>query len=178
VRAAPNPAHFVEIGSWKGRSAAFMAVEIANSGKRIRFDCVDTWLGSQEKKHLEDPSVKNGTLFDEFCRNTRPVKERINVVRLPSVEAAALYPDRSLDFIFIDAAHDYENVRADIGVWWPKLKPGGWMAGDDYRGSGVKKAVDHMFSWNVESVPGTGAGCAWRVKKYDRFTRVQGGEER
>ena len=35
--------HFVEVGVWKGRSASFMAVEIHNSGKKIKFDCVDTW---------------------------------------------------------------------------------------------------------------------------------------
>ena len=30
--------HFVEIGSWKGRSASYMAVEIFNSRKNIKFD--------------------------------------------------------------------------------------------------------------------------------------------
>ena len=31
-------AHIVEVGSWKGRSASFMAVEIINSNKKIKFD--------------------------------------------------------------------------------------------------------------------------------------------
>jgi hypothetical protein len=44
----PDNSHFVEVGSWKGRSASYMAVEILNSKKRIKFDCVDTWLGSVE----------------------------------------------------------------------------------------------------------------------------------
>ena len=43
-----GPAHFVEIGSYKGRSSSYMAVEIVNSGKSITFDCVDTWKGSEE----------------------------------------------------------------------------------------------------------------------------------
>ena len=46
--------HFVEIGSWKGRSASYMAVEIFNSRKNIKFDCVDTWCGSVE--HLDPNS--------------------------------------------------------------------------------------------------------------------------
>ena len=33
--------HFVEVGAFLGRSAVFMAVEIINSGKNIKFDCVD-----------------------------------------------------------------------------------------------------------------------------------------
>lgn len=38
----PNDSHFVEIGVWKGKSAAYMAVEILNSQKSIKFDCIDT----------------------------------------------------------------------------------------------------------------------------------------
>ena len=43
VRNAPMQARFVEVGSWAGRSAAFMGVEILNSGKQIKFDCIDPW---------------------------------------------------------------------------------------------------------------------------------------
>ena len=40
VKHFPTNSHFVEVGSWKGRSAAFLAVEIHNSEKVIRFDCM------------------------------------------------------------------------------------------------------------------------------------------
>jgi hypothetical protein len=55
VAKADHGAHFVEVGSWKGKSASYMAVEIINTGKRIRFDCVDTWRGSEEH---QDPSSR------------------------------------------------------------------------------------------------------------------------
>lgn len=42
VEKSSNGSLFVEVGSWKGRSASFMAVEILNSKKDIKFDCVDT----------------------------------------------------------------------------------------------------------------------------------------
>ena len=54
VEGAKDGSLFIEIGSWKGRSASFMGVEIANSGKKIDFWCVDTWAGSPE---LMDDSV-------------------------------------------------------------------------------------------------------------------------
>ena len=165
VRAAADPARFVEVGCWKGRSAAFLAVEILNSGKNIRLDCVDTWLGSQEAKHIADPSVQNGTLFAEFSRNIAPVREQIHVLRLPSVEAAAIFEDGSLDFVMIDAAHDFQNVLADINAWWPKIKRGGTMAGDDYLFKGVNQAVNESFFKQVESVKGSGSGVQWRVRK-------------
>lgn len=41
VNRFPSGSHFFEIGSWKGKSSAYMAVEIVNSGKDIKFDCID-----------------------------------------------------------------------------------------------------------------------------------------
>mgnify|MGYP003349871615 CR=1 FL=1 len=55
VEKYPSGSHFIEVGSWKGRSSAFMAVEIINSGKNIKFDCVDTWEGSPE--HADDYEI-------------------------------------------------------------------------------------------------------------------------
>jgi len=154
VRRFGDGSHFVEVGSWKGRSAVFLAVEIHNSGKRIRLDCVDTWDGSDEHK-VEDGvvyepllKVKDG-LYNEFIRNIRPVKKIIKPIRMTSVEASGIYDDESLDFVFIDAAHDYDSVKEDITHWLPKVRKGGVLAGHDYSWStDVKKAVDEIFSFD------------------------------
>lgn len=136
--------HFVEVGSWKGRSSVFMAVEIINSGFDIQFDCVDTWSGSVEHQNLY--SIVNNTLYKEFMLNIKPVKKYINPIRTTSVEASSFYDDLSLDFVFIDASHEYEDVKADILAWLPKIKKGGTIAGHDYHiFDGVKKAVDEFF---------------------------------
>jgi predicted O-methyltransferase YrrM len=135
---------FVEVGSWLGRSACYMAVEIINSGKPIEFYCVDTWLGNEDII-ATGHNVKDA--YDKFLKNIEPVKDHVKVVKMPSVEAAALLPDKSLGFVFIDAAHDYNNVFADINAWLPKVRAGGVIAGHDYIYSpfGVKKAVDEVF---------------------------------
>jgi hypothetical protein len=161
VREARDGAHFVEVGSWKGRSAAFMAVEILRSQKKIRFDCIDTWKGSDEPKHRSDPDVRAGTLFSTFLRNIAPIRSHLNVIRQPSVSAAAEYSDLSLDFVFIDAAHDYQSVKNDIAAWWPKVRVGGALAGDDYNKREVAKAVRDSFLEH-EMVQGTGSGQQWR----------------
>jgi len=139
-------AHFVEVGAWVGKSSSFMAVEIANSGKQIKFDVVDTWAGADT--HATDPEIVNGTLFDNFLKNIQPVKELLTPIRLASVEAAKLYQDNSLDFVMIDGAHDYENVTADIKAWLPKVKVGGILAGDDYAPwwPGVINAVNDLIT--------------------------------
>jgi hypothetical protein len=64
---------------------------------------------------------------------------------MTSVEAANLYEDNSLDFVCIDAAHDYESIKSDILAWLPKIKVGGMLAGDDYPYPGVTKATNELL---------------------------------
>jgi hypothetical protein len=148
VQMLPTDAHIVEVGSWKGRSAAFMCVEIANSGKNIRFDCVDTWKGSSvEQEHQTDPSVINDTLYEDFLNYMAPARGLFTPVRAASVMASSAYEDKSLDFVFIDAGHTYDDVHADITAWLPKVKQGGILAGHDYSNSeGVRQAVHELLT--------------------------------
>jgi len=160
----PN-AHFVEVGAWYGRSAAFMAVEIINSGKAIKFEVIDTWEGTWPRQGSEstDPNLlKYGTMYPNFLMNVRPVWHALTPIKLPSLEAVKLYDDHSLDFVFIDAAHDYDNVRKDILAWKPKVKPGGILAGHDYSPTdspALVKAVNVTLG-PVEFVPPT----SWRIR--------------
>jgi hypothetical protein len=152
--------HFVEVGSWKGRSSSYLATNIHNSEKKIKLDCVDTWKGSWEhnlseqeveekfQKGLIDENLryqlqnlKKENLYQQFLENIKPVRHIITPVRKTSVKAAKNYKDGSLDFIMIDGAHDEENVYQDIKAWRKKLKPKGIMAGDDFSENGVKKGL-------------------------------------
>lgn len=140
----PTNSHFVEVGVWKGRSAAFMAVEIINSGKEIKFDCVDNWEYSDIQTDIAEAKYEN--LYETFLNNIEPVKHIINPIRKLSYVASTGYKDNSLDFVFIDAAHDYDNVLVDLKAWAPKIKSNGIIAGHDYAwGGGVKKAVNEFF---------------------------------
>lgn len=141
--------HFVEVGSFQGNSAAYMAVEIINTGNLIRFDCVDTWdrfaIGGL---HLKEPDkYPDDLVYQLFLQNTAPVRKVVNPIRLDSITAASLYPDQSLDFVFIDANHEYEAVKADIQAWFPKVRKGGHIAGHDYvSDERVKRAADEFFN--------------------------------
>jgi predicted O-methyltransferase YrrM len=146
VNQAKDGYRFVEVGVWKGKSAAYMAVEIINSNKNITFDCIDTWNGSEE--HLDSSSpfyepllLTQDGLYNHFLSNIDPVKHVINPIRKQSVEAADMYEDQSLNCVFIDAAHDYDNVCKDIRAWLPKVKPGGILAGHDICYDPIIRAV-------------------------------------
>lgn len=134
VRQTPDGGHVVEVGSWVGRSARYMATEILNSNKRIRFDVVDTFRGSDtdgDNTGKMAAAAANGSVRADFERNTADLAHAINIVESTSVAAAAGYPDRSLDAVFVDAAHDADSVEADVRAWLPKVKRGGRLCGDD-----------------------------------------------
>jgi len=156
VRVAPEPAHFVEIGSWRGKSSCYLGVVIANSGKNIKVDCVDTWRGSlTEEVHQTDPAVLNDTLYDEFLNNTESLRHILNPVRMSSMEAVKQYTDNSLDFVLIDGSHEYRDVVNDITEWLKKVKPGSILAGDDYAWEGVNRAVNELLP-TAEIIHGPG----------------------
>ena len=69
-----------------------------------------------------------------------------------SWDGAQHYDDKSLDFVFIDAGHDYTSVKKDIDAWLPKVKSGGILAGHDFMNeySGIIQAVIDTFDyWEV-----------------------------
>jgi predicted O-methyltransferase YrrM len=65
---------------------------------------------------------------------------------MTSLEAAQLFADGSLDFVYIDASHEYEDVKADIQAWLPKMKRNAILSGDDFDiYQGVNKAVEELL---------------------------------
>lgn len=54
------------------------------------------------------------------------------IIRKDSLEAAREMKPRSLDFVYIDANHDYEHVTEDLTAWSAVVKRGGIVSGHDY----------------------------------------------
>jgi predicted O-methyltransferase YrrM len=156
---------FAEVGTFFGRSIIFLAQEIHRQGKNIKVYAIDTFRGRAEDphNHLYQPTLdtRGGDIYGEFLQNVKDagVEDIVTPLRGVSWEMAASIPDDSLSMVFIDAGHSYEDCKRDIDAFWPKLKVGGWMTGDDYnhRFPGVVKAVDHLHRecwwWGSEPYP-------------------------
>ena len=167
VSKSKDGAHFVEIGCWLGKSSAIMCVEIINSKKNIKFDCIDIWdVGIWLDKTAE--GMSSDDLYNKFMKNMEPVKDTFTVIREDSTKAADLYADNSLDFVFLDADHSYESVKRDITAWLPKVKSGGILAGDDYHSDfpGVVAAVNETLGILITVGPLIPAGLH---RRSDRF---------
>ena len=151
IKNAQDGARFVEIGVWKGGSTAYMGVEIYNSNKKIIYDAIDTFEGSKEHGEVRG-------LYEEAYNNLKSLIDLkvVNLIKSHSLEAVKKYEDESIDFCFIDGSHEYQDVKADILAYLPKVKKGGILSGHDYDRiwSGVIQAVDEVLG-KVEVLNGS-----------------------
>ena len=134
----PSGSFFVEVGVFKGQSLSYLIVEMINANKEFSIIGVDLFV-------MPEISV------DIVNSNLAPVRGKFNLITGDSEEVANSFENESLDFVFIDAEHAYENIKKDILVWMPKVKNGGILAGHDYPLDsippfpGVKLAVDEIL---------------------------------
>jgi Methyltransferase domain len=131
---------FVEVGTYLGRSICSLGDAIRQSGKSMSVIGVDTCRGSGPEglghKDYQGAAVaKHGDTFaGALHRNILDcdLADTITLVIADSVLASTLFADATIEWVHIDALHDYASVQADIKAWLPKIKPGGWLSGDDY----------------------------------------------
>ena len=65
-------------------------------------------------------------------RSLRHAGARASALRMLSEDAAKMFHDAYFDWIYLDALHTEDAIARDLQVWWPKLRPGGLLSGDDY----------------------------------------------
>jgi SAM-dependent methyltransferase len=152
-----------EIGCWHGRSTRALADNIGPDG--IVY-AIDTWNGPPETPDdiinvgIAAAHLPEDWALDQFRKNTAGLDGKLSIMQMSSVEAAktVITDDGKFDLVFIDAAHDYDNVKLDIQSWLPLVRPGGIIAGHDYQLAwpGVVEAVNELL-------PGAkrGAGTIW-----------------
>jgi hypothetical protein len=78
-------------------------------------------------------------------------KDRSLLIRARFDEIVGLFPDNYFDFVYVDGyAHTGEEGGATFRQWFPKLKPFGIIAGDDYHSDWplVMKEVDAFLAEN------------------------------
>ncbi|MFL6040985.1 MAG: class I SAM-dependent methyltransferase [Gaiellales bacterium] len=153
----PRGAVCAEIGVWKGDFSSKL-LEVA---RPRHLHLVDPWIAYESEEYessryggqLQSGQADMDAIYESVLKRfaRQRAKGIVTVHRLPSVEAAAGLPDGELDFVYIDGNHTYEFVKADLECYAPKLRPGGYLAGDDYgvRGwweDGVTRAVDEFVA--------------------------------
>lgn len=104
----------------------------------LRLLCVDIWSDSF--------IIEGAPTSASYARaQARLAPYNATLIRNTSVAASLEIPDASLDFVYIDACHEFDYVMEDVIAWGRKVKPGGIISGHDYirtRNFGVVQAVD------------------------------------
>lgn len=137
---AASHTRIVEIGSAAGRSTR----ALCDNTQGLVFS-VDTWAGSPELKAAYADAGGGDGVFAWFTNNLADhlASGRLTILRGASAAVASHFVWPTFDMVFIDAAHDFQNVAADISLWSQTLREGGLICGHDYGDfSGVTRAVD------------------------------------
>lgn len=113
----------VEIGSFKGKSAVWTASGILHSGKKGRVVAIDHGVGDPEAGIMDT----KGALLKNVKDNG--VSELVEPIFMTSQDAIKNW-HTPIDLLFIDAAHDYYNVKEDF-KWAQFLKDGGYIVFHD-----------------------------------------------
>jgi len=126
----------VEIGSWMGRSTHALC-----EGCAEKVISVDTFRGAKANTNgtFFDPAAMD--LFREFASNVANFKQ-LQVFVMESHQAARRFAPLSIDMIFIDGDHKFEEVRLDLRVWMPVAKK--LICGHDCSELGVARALDEI----------------------------------
>ena len=137
------PGRIVEIGSWEGKST----IALANAVRPAEVHAVDTWNGSPGEPSAALAAQRDvySTFTDNVtawtCGNVTPFR-----MDWRDYFAADQSPCR---FVFIDAEHTYEQVKATLDVVVPLMVPGGVICGDDVHHEPVMRAVVERFGPDV-----------------------------
>ena len=117
----------VEIGTRNGDSTLSL-----NKWATIkRLVTIDPYLQYEDYEH--DGSWETST--DKTYEKTKEVLSyypNIEMIRGKSSEVVDNFVDESIDFLFIDGNHSYDYVLEDLELYYPKVKRGGVITGDDY----------------------------------------------
>ena len=147
----------VEIGVKQG----FFSKHILSNVNLKKLYLIDPWT-DQDIETYDEVHHDHTNDLKQCLNNIKQFKGKCEIVRDFSYNAHSRFEDEYFDFIYIDGNHSYESVRNDLNTWYPKLKTGGLLAGDDYTINpeelsfnymfGVKKAVDEFMIKNKKNV--------------------------
>lgn len=155
LRRMPKHSVCAEIGVFKGNfSAAILEVVQPQS-----LHLIDPWAFQESfsKSWFGGDLGGNQAVMDKLHDKVRHrfrdeiARGRVVIHRNFSSEISGQFPYAYFDWIYIDANHVYEAVKSDLRAFYPKVKPGGFITGDNYGDKpdwwwkdGVKRAVDEF----------------------------------
>lgn len=117
----------VEIGVYKGEST----LELLNNANIKRYVGIDPYEQYQEYEHDDTNQYTTDQLYNTVKEKFKGFKQ-LELIRKYSSDAVDMFKDNSIDFLFVDGNHSYKYVLEDLEKYYPKVKKGGIISGDDF----------------------------------------------
>lgn len=116
-----------EIGTEQG----VYAEKLLKANPKLHLSCVDAWTAYRGyRDHTRQAKLDN--FYEITQARLMPYRWHYQLIRAFSMDALQQFEDNSLDFVYIDANHDFINVTQDVYHWSKKVRVGGIVAGHDY----------------------------------------------
>lgn len=133
-----------EIGVEQGKFSEYLLKTVPN----LKLYCIDFWQRYRLWRGMKR-QWRQDAYYEEVKVKLAPYN--CEIIKATSMDAVKTFADESLDFVYIDANHNYEFVRDDIREWSKKVRKGGIVCGDDYYvfpsgNDGVMKALDEWIA--------------------------------
>jgi Methyltransferase domain len=144
-----EPLEILEIGSWEGRSTIFFL----NYFPQSRVDCVDIFLLGNEGRFDANVMKQHGTRVEKHKSRS-----------VPLLDAFATRGNRRFDLIYIDGAHERDDVMIDTILSWRLLKVGGALIWDDYD---ILNAMPGQFVKDQDPKPAIDTFLGWKEGEYE-----------
>ena len=163
---------FVEIGTHTGG----FAEQILSANTTATLYCIDPYISYTEYNDAIN-NITGDNLFNNTQNRLKNMfADRIIFIRHFSSDAISLIPN-NIDFLYIDGNHQYKYVYDDLQLYFPKVKHGCYIMGDDasdtaedkrnnegdiyiewcpgcYGHYGVIKAFRDFININIDSIKG------------------------
>lgn len=121
---------YVELGTCWGGLAEFLLLETP-----CQFlYCVDPYKVFPKDQYYDALNFTNQEFLDQKYEAVRQrlirLGKPVRMLRQTSYEASKMMVNE-ISFVYIDGNHHYNEVLKDLVRWWPKIRKGGILAGDD-----------------------------------------------
>lgn len=142
-----KPKHVCEVGVFKGNLSKVILTLMKDIEKMY---LVDLW---EHQPNYKDHSNKRAevfkSLYQETLEKVSPWIDKVEVLKGFSTDMCKKIPDNSLDWVFIDARHDYKGCSEDLHAYYPKVKSGGIVSGHDYMTAAECKKCTPNQDWSI-----------------------------
>lgn len=110
------------------------AHSIKMHSKPSKLYLIDCWEQQPKSVYPDDFNVSTELQLERYAAVKKAFIDDkfIDILRMYSSDAVKLFPDNHFDWVYIDSNHTYAAVKADLEMWLPKVKDGGFICGHDY----------------------------------------------